>query len=649
MPASKASKYPKWNHKFQEYWAIDDDYSRQQLLLSYFKQHCWVTLESTAIEENLTINVIKCMLYDDVFADPFALGMKSVHEGKNFTSLRQCILGEALFLCGEKKSNIGRMLVVRKTDRLKEEYRQQAIRKICGELIPNISTPMSPRSKYLSNKIEKKRQFLHHKQQKQPNEDKDHHRQHADDRTIDSCGAYIIFEQENQSQLLTTEERLINLYNSEKQAMPMSCIVVSDDDEEEEDNVSHGDIVEQDYETRHGEQMPRGVGVIDPIPFQGKHTEQENLQHKQSLAKFGLHWWRTEGSKLHDKKAMKPDTLSRKAKTCLTILNQTCGGQIEIIHAVSKKMQSKVDHIFNSLIEDDNGLQPNVDDEDKKSCNTSDNDARSIESNIRAFLELPQFHSKGRRDPQVYQTLLAIYTSMISPSHDYCLTPYGEGEVVAYSPRTQIYTINFPSWCGTMYTHKTILFDTFTCTSKGSFSFRKLGRMFGTLNYKMFKKCQHLRDSLSTGHDNPFNNIIFKPEKRWDNFDDEIRENIYKFCHDPDYVRPDNYCRDVYTCYDEFGQQCHHQRHNWMVNGNIALQHDVFLASRYFPILVQSIQDKYPERNITEDYIRTKASLRKFVAFKSNCVKDETRASCVDPIEAACYDVSRALQHYFMG
>ena len=32
--------------------------------------------------------------------------------------------------------------------------------------------------------------------------------------------------------------------------------------------------------------------------------------------------------------------------------------------------------------------------------------------------------------------------------------------------------------------------------------------------------------------------------------------------------------------------------------------------------------------------------------FHSNCVHSETRASCVDPIDAACYDLCRSLAHY---
>ena len=42
-------------------------------------------------------------------------------------------------------------------------------------------------------------------------------------------------------------------------------------------------------------------------------------------------------------------------------------------------------------------------------------------------------------------------------------------------------------------------------------------------------------------------------------------------------------------------------------------------------------------------------SYRKFRDFKSNCVRPETRASCIDPIEARCYDVARCLQLHFKG
>jgi len=114
-------------------------------------------------------------------------------------------------------------------------------------------------------------------------------------------------------------------------------------------------------------------------------------------------------------------------------------------------------------------------------------------------------------------------------------------------------------------------------------------------------------------------------------------------------VRPDNYYNKKYSCINDIGELCKHQRHNWSINGNIGAQYDLFFQSNHFENLLHSIQARYPEKSISEEYIKKKISLKTFKKFKSNCVREETRASCVDPIEARCYDCARALQLLFRG
>lgn len=86
-----------------------------------------------------------------------------------------------------------------------------------------------------------------------------------------------------------------------------------------------------------------------------------------------------------------------------------------------------------------------------------------------------------------------------------------------------------------------------------------------------------------------------------------------------------------------------------MINGNLELQYNLFILSQHFLILVETMQNKFPNREISETYIRKKVSFCLFKKMKSNCVREETRASCVDPIEARCYDTARALQLLFRG
>jgi hypothetical protein len=86
-----------------------------------------------------------------------------------------------------------------------------------------------------------------------------------------------------------------------------------------------------------------------------------------------------------------------------------------------------------------------------------------------------------------------------------------------------------------------------------------------------------------------------------------------------------------------------------MINGNLELQYNSFMNSRHFSTLYESIRNRFPDKEISETFMKKKISFRMFKKMKSNCVREETRASCVDPIEAKCYDTSRAIQLFFRG
>mmetsp|Transcript_16425 Transcript_16425/g.31119 ORF Transcript_16425/g.31119 Transcript_16425/m.31119 type:complete len:128 (+) Transcript_16425:769-1152(+) len=78
-------------------------------------------------------------------------------------------------------------------------------------------------------------------------------------------------------------------------------------------------------------------------------------------------------------------------------------------------------------------------------------------------------------------------------------------------------------------------------------------------------------------------------KKRWDNFDDEIEASIYAFCHDPNYVKPDNYSKQNYCCKDDNGYKCFHHRHNWFTTGSVKIQYHLYLESDHFRNLKQQI------------------------------------------------------------
>lgn len=148
MPSSRASNYPKWDFTFDEYWSIDNHQERQQKLLDYFVLCRTISAKTS----DLTLDVLYSIVQDDVFCNPFKIGLKSVHNEKKLYCLRQCIVAEGLFLCGNKKQMIGKNLVTRNTDRYKEQEWIDNVKSLVGDINLDLCVLSTPRSKYLTEK-----------------------------------------------------------------------------------------------------------------------------------------------------------------------------------------------------------------------------------------------------------------------------------------------------------------------------------------------------------------------------------------------------------------------------------------------------------------------------------------------------------------
>ena len=189
--------------------------------------------------------------------------------------------------------------------------------------------------------------------------------------------------------------------------------------------------------------------------------------------------------------------------------------------------------------------------------------------NLRRFLHLPQFKSRGKRKMQLQQTILTAWTSVFSPSYGYYnIPPFGECAII--NKHGDVYTAQLAF--GILYCHESQL-QKYEQTGQ-ALHHRKIAQyMFGSnkRNPTLSQICQDLRNCVEAGG-NPFETIK-KPMKRWNNFDDEIDDAVHAFCHDPEYIRPDNYSKQTYCCKDDLGKACKHQRHNWMISGDINFQH----------------------------------------------------------------------------
>ena len=298
--------------------------------------------------------------------------------------------------------------------------------------------------------------------------------------------------------------------------------------------------------------------------------------------------------------------------------------------------------------------------QDRAKENAGDNEATRKDimiSNIRSFLSSAQFKTKGRRKEIVQNYLEAVGASLLSPSNGFytVLSLASSGNFPLLFERCPVLeenkeygTFKVVTPIGYLYCSKETLVNFYKQT-ESNLSHRFLHKDFN-LNQQLLQRCQSHRNILYCG-EKPFNRPLSKQMQRWDNFDYEIRDAIYCMGHDPEYVRPDNYCSQRYRCFDCNGSRCKHfgRRHNWMINGNKRSQYEIFLDSGHFGQLVSDLKELNPTKEITTELVQKKVSYRKFLKFIPNCVKPETRASCVNPIEAPAYDYARCLQLHFKG
>ena len=75
-------------------------------------------------------------------------------------------------------------------------------------------------------------------------------------------------------------------------------------------------------------------------------------------------------------------------------------------------------------------------------------------------------------------------------------------------------------------------------------------------------------------------------------------------------------------------------------------QYVYYTQSKHFKDLHEKVNREKPGIFTCEAKTLKKANWKKFQKFHSNCVNKETRASCVDPIDARCHDLCKALMHY---
>ncbi len=277
----------------------------------------------------------------------------------------------------------------------------------------------------------------------------------------------------------------------------------------------------------------------------------------------------------------------------------------------------------------------------------------AIINNIQSFFNSSVLNSGGKRPMELQQALCTVWAAMMSPEYGYCNIPQFGGEnrlpVAGRNKRTGSYKVVLP-FGGILYCHESE-FKKFKKVEK-KLEHKSLYQMKQTKpGYELLRKCQDIRNDLYC-NENPFSSLHWsRPKKYWNNFDIEIEDSVRAFCHDPDYVRPDNYSNQIYRCTDDHGRPCKHQRHNWMVNGNTKEQLKLYYESIHFRNLVATLKETHPEKSekLSDDFVKKKVSDKKFDRFTSKCVKPETRASCVDPIETKCYDVARCLQLWFKG
>ena len=333
------------------------------------------------------------------------------------------------------------------------------------------------------------------------------------------------------------------------------------------------------------------------------------------------------------------------AKETLKFLHSVSKGDLPTAKATAEKLRERLEGTWIMEVSSKSELKKELAD-------------TQMISNIHDFFNSKPIKSRGKRDTISQLCMSAVVTAIISPENGFCdISSIGSAgkyplfptlekcPVLQKSKNLNTFKIVLPF--GILYCHTKTLngYDnvesgiTLYCLHK------KVG-----INRETLKKCQVHRNNLYCGVNSL--KMLTKQKKNWDNWDYKIASAVHKFGHDPEYVHPDNYSKQKYRCLNCDGEQCTHngQRHNWMINGSIETQHEFFLDSPHFHLLyTTTLKNLHPEKEITKELVMKKASLKKFKRFRPNCIKPETRASCVDPIEAPAYDNARCLQLYFKG
>ncbi len=392
--------------------------------------------------------------------------------------------------------------------------------------------------------------------------------------------------------------------------------------------------------------------TLAPLETPQKDTEEmyqppeSNADERSTTKKFGLSWntsAESDATKLSERRI---NELVREISVIIhSKTNEDLMKAIEIVKRVGERL-----HYTRS--------GPTA--QDKVEVDDDSQGKEMVMSNIKAFFSMSQFKSKGRRKYEVQSSMIAAVTSLLSPENGfYTVLSLGSSGKFPVNfeqcpvlekniERTKEYeTFKIVTPIGYLYCSKETL--EFYRQTEPKISHRYLNTCFN-VNRRLLQKCQVHRNALYCGG-RPFDEMISKQAKRWDNFDSEIQDAIFLMGHDSEYVRPDNYCSQKYSCYDSDGSICKHhgRRHNWMINGNLRSQHEIFMDSTYFQNLVSHLRELNPTRQITDDLVRSKVTYRKFKSAIPKCVKPETRASCVDPVEAPAYDFARCLQLHFKG
>ena len=249
-------------------------------------------------------------------------------------------------------------------------------------------------------------------------------------------------------------------------------------------------------------------------------------EENNTINKYGLNW-----SISQNEVKIKHDTVSRKAKALLKMLNDLTRGDIVTAQAVLQNLQTRFQSCC--MLLPDNKNSKVSENEDKKECNVD----KAIINNIKRFITLPQNQTKGTRKIQVQQALLAILTSIVGPTHGYCSTPFGEGEVISVDKLSMTYKVEFP-WGATMYCHQT---EMEKYNHNECLPLTTVAKKLGLRDRHILYMCRELRNSMLSGRKQPFEILVTKPKTRWDYFGNDFQYAIHSFCHDPDYVHPDNY------------------------------------------------------------------------------------------------------------